>query len=343
MPAEELRTKGGAATAAASNVKLAASASSVAKHDGHRDDTSTTTVAEAALHSVPTCYRTLFFSIAVDIILTLIDEKLWSKLLSGLLNLHWKDYVDVFDSISNFIFASGLYRLSKFYERMQIQDNEKTATGSFSDESLSSLFSLMYWIWRVVAANFALGSLSLASALPHISFKWLGLRHVPSSSLVMVVATTIVLGYSIVNSFCERIATVEDKRDDNRISPNQSESKTRAHYKSIRILGYRAFCSQALCAASFAIYSCMEFTKWLVAADTGIVGRALSFGDWAEPFAVTTLLIGLNKAFLRAAIVRSRDESPEPETAEMDKEIYNDLFTAQIKFYTKVAQVMKGM
>ncbi len=347
MPAAALQTKGGAAGAAAArNVKLAASASSAAAtYDGHRDDTTATTASEAALHSIRTCYRTCFFAIAVDVLTTLIDEKMWSKLLSGRISLRYTDYVDIFDSMSNFIFALGLHRLSKFYEQMQmIRDDEKTtATRSVSDENLSSFFSLMYWIWRVVAVNLALGSLSLASALPQISFTWLGLRHVSSSSIVMVVATTIALGYSIVNSFCERIATVEDERDNNRISSNQRESKTQPHYKSIRILGYRAFCGQALCAASFGIYSCMEFSKWLVAADTGIVGRASSFGQWAEPFAMTALLIGLNKAFLRAAIVRSRDESRETAAAEMDEEIYNDLFTAQIKFYTKVAEVVKGM
>jgi hypothetical protein len=199
----------------------------------------------------------------------------------------------------------------------------------------------MCWIWRVVALNFAFESLADASALPQMSMKWLGLQHVSSTSLVTAVATTLVLGYSMINSFCARIATVEDERDDNRIGSNQSESKTRPQYKSIRMLGYRAFCGQALCAASFGLNSCTKLSKWLVAADTGIVGRASSLKEWAEPFAMTALLIGLNKAFLRAAIVRSREESRE--TAEMDKAIFKDLFTAQIKFYTKVAEVIKGM
>ena len=56
---------------------------------------------------------------------------------------------------------------------------------------------------------------------------------------------------------------------------------------------------------------------------------------------MTALLMGLNKAFLRAAIVRSREESKE--TAEKDQEIYKDLFDAQIKFYSRVGEVMKGM
>ena len=326
MPAA-LTTKGGAA-AAARNFKLAASPSSSAatNDNGHP--------MPEALLSIRKCYRTCFFASAVDVTITLIDDKIWSKLFSpkSLFHLRWTDYVDIFDSMSLLIFAFGLRRLSKFYERWMQGEN---------NESLSSLFSLMCWIWRVVALNFAFESLADASALPQMSMKWLGLQHVSSTSLVTAVATTLVLGYSMINSFCARIATVEDERDDNRIGSNQSESKTRPQYKSIRMLGYRAFCGQALCAASFGLNSCTKLSKWLVAADTGIVGRASSLKEWAEPFAMTALLIGLNKAFLRAAIVRSREESRE--TAEMDKAIFKDLFTAQIKFYTKVAEVIKGM
>mmetsp|Transcript_25313 Transcript_25313/g.37339 ORF Transcript_25313/g.37339 Transcript_25313/m.37339 type:complete len:394 (+) Transcript_25313:72-1253(+) len=327
MPAA-LTTKGGAA-AAARNFKLAASPSSSAA----TNDSGGHPMSEALL-SIRKCYRTCFFASAVDVTITLIDDKIWSKLFSprSLLHLRWTDYVDIFDSMSLIIFAMGLRRVSKFYESW-MQD--------VNNESLSSFFSLMCWIWRVVALNFALESLADASALPQISMKWLGLQHVSSSSLVTAVATTLVLGYSMINSFCARIATVEDERDNNRISSNQSESKARPQYKSIRMLGYRAFCGQALSAASFGLNSCMKLSKWLVAADTGIVGRASSFNEWAEPFAMTALLIGLNKAFLRAAIVRSREESRE--TAEMDEEIYKDLFTAQIKFYSKVAEVIKGI
>ena len=87
----------------------------------------------------------------------------------------------------------------------------------------------------------------------------------------------------------------------------------------------------------------MELSKWVVAADSGIVGRALSFGEWVEPFAMTTLLFGLNRAFLRAAIVRSRDESKTAVGMEEDEVIYNNLFTSQVNFYTKVAEVVKGV
>mmetsp|Transcript_14221 Transcript_14221/g.24168 ORF Transcript_14221/g.24168 Transcript_14221/m.24168 type:complete len:392 (-) Transcript_14221:80-1255(-) len=325
MPAA-LSTKGGAA-AAARNVKLASSpSSSAATYDSGRP-------MPEALLSIRRCYRTCFFASAVDVTITS-----WSKLFGpkSLLHLRWTDYVDIFDSMSLLIFAFGLRRLSKIYERWMQGDEDR-----MNNESLSSLFSLMCWIWRVVALNFAFESLADASVLPQMSMKWLGLQHVSSTSLVTAVATTLVLGYSIVTSFCAKIATVEDEKDDNRISSNQSESKTRPQYKSIRMLGYRAFCGQALCAASFGLNSCMKLSKWLVAADTGIVGRASSLKEWAEPFAMTALLIGLNKAFLRAAIVRSREESRE--TAEMDKEIFKDLFTAQIKFYTKVAEVIKGI
>mmetsp|Transcript_25353 Transcript_25353/g.41167 ORF Transcript_25353/g.41167 Transcript_25353/m.41167 type:complete len:394 (+) Transcript_25353:154-1335(+) len=328
-----LGTRDAVSAASVRSVKLAATPSSSAatQDDGGRK------MSEALL-SIQKCYRTCFFACAVDVTTTLIDKKIWSKLsgLKSLLQLRWTDYVDIFDSMTLFIFALGLQRISECYEGW-MQDEGKR----MNNESLSSFFSLMCWMWRIVALNFALDSAVDASVLPQMSMKWLGLQHVSSSSLVTAVATTLVLGYSAVNSLCERIATVEDKKDDNRISSHQIESKTHPQYKSIRILGYKAFCGQALSAASFGINSCMKLSKWLVAADTGIVGRASSFNDWAEPFAMTALLAGLNKAFLRAAIVRSREASRE--TAEMDEEIYTELFTAQIKFYTKVAEVLKGI
>eukprot|EP00984_Skeletonema_dohrnii_P029010 scaffold19291_cov79-Skeletonema_dohrnii-CCMP3373.AAC.2 len=93
MPAA-LTTKGGAA-AAARNVKLAASPSSSAAtyNSGDRP------MSEALL-SIRKCYRTCFFASAVDVTITLIDDKIWSKLFGpkSLLHLRWIDYVDIFDS-----------------------------------------------------------------------------------------------------------------------------------------------------------------------------------------------------------------------------------------------------
>ena len=333
-------TRGGgvfAASARSRSVELAAttsSSSAATQDDGGRKMSD-------ALLSIRKCYRTCFFACAVDVTTTLIDKKIWSKIIigpSGVFRLRWTDYVDIFDSMTLFIFALGLNRISIFYEGW-MQDDEKR----MNNESLSSFFSLMCWMWRIVAFNFALDSLVDTSVLPQMSMKWLGLEHVSSSTLMTAVTTVLVLGYSVVNSLCERIATVEDEKDNNRIKPHQSESKTQPQYKSIRILGYRAFCGQALSTASFGINSCLKLSKWLVAADTGLVGRALSFNEWLEPFAMTTLLAGLNKAFLRAAIVRSREASREAAEIEMDEVIYRELFTAQTKFYTKVADVLKGM
>jgi len=167
--------------------------------------------------------------------------------------------VDIFDSMTLLVFSLGLYRVSKFYEGWLQNDENRV-----NNESLSYFFSLMCWMWRVVALNFAFDSLVLASALPQMSMKWLGLQHVSSSSLVAVVATTLALGYSFINSLCVRVAAFEDEKDNNRISSNQSESKKNSQYKYIRIVGYKAFCGQALSAASFGINSCMKLAKWLL-------------------------------------------------------------------------------
>lgn len=329
-----LSTKGGAASAAAArSAKLAATPSSSAATT--HDDSP---LMPKALVAMRTCYKTCFVASAVDVTTTLVDKKIRSNLfgVTSLLKLRWTDYVDIFDSLTLLVFALGLQRVSKFYEGwMQSDENRVT------NESLSSFFSLMSWMWRVVALNFAVDSLVDASALPKMSIKWLGLQDVSPSSMVAVVTTTLALGYSLINSSCARVAAAEDEKDNNRISSNQSDSKKTPQFISLRTIGYKAFSGQALSAASFGINSCMKLAKWLVAANTGIVGRASSFNEWVEPFAMTALLMGLNKAFLRAAIIRSREESKE--TAEKDKEIYKDLFNAQIKFYSRVGEFMKGM
>lgn len=330
-----LSTKGGAVPAAAArSTKLAATPSASAATTANDDGP----LMPKALLAMRTCYKTCFVASAVDVTTTLIDKKIWSNLfgIASLVKLRWTDYVDITDSLTLLVFALGVQRVSKFYEKwMQSDENRVT------NESLSSFFSSMCWMWRFVALNFALNSLVDAAALPQMSMKRLGLKNVSPSSMVTFVATTLALGYSLINSLCAKVAAAEDEKDNNRISSNQSESKKTPQYKSIRLLGYKAFSGQALSAAAFELNSCMKLAKWLVAADTGIVGRASSFNDWVEPFAMTALLMGLNKAFLRAAIVRSREQSKE--TAEKDKEIYKELFNEQIKFYSRVGEIMKGM
>ena len=63
----------------------------------------------------------------------------------------------------------------------------------------------------------------------------------------------------------------------------------------------------------------------------------LSVSDVIAPFAIAWLLFSLNKRFLRAAIVRLRDD----ESNAIDDEVYNNLFIAQTGFYQKVTETMK--
>lgn len=290
-----------------------------------------------ALQSMRKCYRACFFASAVDVTITFI-ENIRSKIFSvrGLLNLHWTDYVNILDSITLLIFAIGVQRVATVYQRWV--DGEQ---GRKSDESLATYFSVMCWFWRVVALDYACNSLVDASVLPQMSMKWLGLHHVSPSSIMKIVAGATLLSYFVVNSYCAKIAFAEDAEDDKRINASQRESKTQSHFKSIRLLGYHAFRGQALAVAACSINSCMKLIKLLVAADTGLVARAMSLLEMTEPLVVTLLLLGLNKAFLRAAIVRSREQSKA--TAEKDGEVYNDLFTAQTQYYTKLGGFVKKM
>ena len=290
-----------------------------------------------ALQSMRKCYRACFFASAVDVTITFI-EKIRSKIFSvrSLFNLHWTDYVSILDSITLLVFAIGVQRTATVYQRWVEDEQDRR-----SDESLTSYFSAMCWFWRVVALNYAFDSLVDASVLPQMSMKWLGLHHVSPSSLMKIFAGATLLSYFVVNLYCAKIAFAEDDKDTKRINCSQRESKTQSKFKSIRRLGYHAFRGQALAAAACWINSCMKLIKLVVTADTGLVARALSLKEWTEPLGITLLLIGLNKAFLRAAIVRSRDQSKA--TAEKDNEVYNDLFAAQIQYYTKLAGFVKKL
>jgi len=169
----------------------------------------------------------------------------------------------------------------------------------------------------------------------------------------------LVSGCIATNAYCKTNAISQDRADDGRISMHQQKSKKNVvFYASNRRLGYRAYRNQALCVWSFGLTAVMELLKWVADAtatttdydddDDGnrrgivaciIVGRLLSISDVIGPFVIAWLLFGLNKSFLRAVIVRLRDDGSEIIT--LDEEIYNDLFIAQMGFYKKVSEAMK--
>lgn len=157
----------------------------------------------------------------------------------------------------------------------------------------------MYWACGIVALDLALVSLSIASALPTIGVE--GAFHSKligtEATLTTTVGTIIVVGYSIITTYCTRVAIAQDEKDNRRINQSQRDSKSRPQYKRIVEVGRRAYCSIVLCAVSNLLYAFMELSNWLVA-DRGTIVRGLMLFDVVDPFAETILIMKLSQAYL---------------------------------------------
>ena len=73
-------------------------------------------------------------------------------------------------------------------------------------------------------------------------------------------------------------------------------------FDMVHEVGYSNYRNQALCSGSFSVMACLELVKWIVSLDGGIIGPIFLVSDFLTPFAMTTLLVTLNKALIRAAI-----------------------------------------
>ena len=315
---------------------------SAADNDNINDKDKSDKVATEALKSIQYCYKTCFAAFLAHIIVTLIDDDIWSRTFGraemGMSTLTWVDYVDALDGMNLLIFGLGLMRISRLYwDAMQDRDRQMT------DDALLDLFTTMKGIWRVSAISLAAITLSMAASLKEhgLGVKLLG-RFAPST-VPGVVFGILVIGNFAVRAYCSREAAREDQIDDDESNRMGSKSKPNTPtFELARDMGFRAYRNQALCAGSFAALASLELAKWtLVAADSGIVDSVFSITDFLKPFAITSLLVILNKSFLRAftAAMRTRGGAA---VGTVNDEVYNDLFVAQAGFYTKVADTLKS-
>eukprot|EP00547_Thalassionema_nitzschioides_P018231 CAMPEP_0194246060 /NCGR_PEP_ID=MMETSP0158-20130606/14366_1 /TAXON_ID=33649 /ORGANISM="Thalassionema nitzschioides, Strain L26-B" /LENGTH=361 /DNA_ID=CAMNT_0038981879 /DNA_START=195 /DNA_END=1276 /DNA_ORIENTATION=- len=295
-----------------------------------------------AVQSMKACYKTIFFATFVDVFITFIDNDLYQKFYSTTAKLSWVDYFDVFDSMSLLVFACGLWRLSVAYQHID-------SNGFVTNDRLVEIFQVMIWIWGINALNLGMISVSVAASLPaHAQGGLFGFLftnvNVSSNFLILAVTGILACGNLVIRWYCNKNSIIEDQKDNARIHPSQQQSKGQVH-ASRRELGYQAYLNQCLCAGSFGIFAILKTIQWVVDADDGgVVGRLMSCSDVLEPFAMTMLLMGLNRSFLRAAIARLRDEhsGSSSKVVKDDDEIYNGFFAAQSGFYNKISTVLKG-
>lgn len=288
--------------------------------------------------SLKAAFAILFVAIAIDLTRYIQDYNIYSKLFdpNESTKLIWIDYVELFDSTTLLITGLAILYSSTFHER------QKTGDDGTKMDITAHLFTVTFWAYLIMAVDTSFVSLSIATTLPTIGmdgpFNSM-LNGASESKLFMLVATIIVIGFTIIRSYCNTTVMAEDKRDNERINQEQIDSKNKHHFKRIRYTGEWAYLSMKLAAGSSALYACMDFTKWLVA-NKGTIVRGLSLLDAVEPFAQAILLMKMSSAFLRLVIVH-RDWTTS--THAKDSQVVCDWFYAQTSFFDKVTDVMIGL
>ena len=117
------------------------------------------------------------------------------------------DFVNLFDKFSLFIFGSGLYRISKFYNTDIRKESER-----FTHEMLTNMFRVTSWIYGIIAVDIALASLSLAITLPSYAsdvFHELFFKHVTSHHISLAAVGFIIGGSVLIQNKCRTSADRE--------------------------------------------------------------------------------------------------------------------------------------
>ena len=283
-------------------------------------------VATEALQSIKQCYRACFAASFSDLLVSIIDDNLWSKWWSTSGDITWTDWIDLVDSLNVLIFGLGLRRVSKLYFA-SLQDRERR----MSEESVLDLMRTMARIWGSCALSLGLVSLSMASSLHHQGAFALGMS---TSYFTGIFLFVLAIANGIIRAECR--SAINDAGDiDNKSKETQSEGGE---------MGYRAYRNQALCAGVFGIMSMLELIKWFINKNqAGIVGRIFAIPDILTPATITTLLFALNKSFLPAYIAATRKNGYGAKAGNgINDTVYNQLFAAQKGFYSKVGETLKS-
>jgi len=282
-------------------------------------------IAAEALHSIKFCYRACFAAFLADAFVSIVDDNLWAKWFGGGGKITWMDWVDVLDTLNVLIFGLSLRRISKFYFA-SLQDRERR----MSEESVLDLMRTMSKVWRRCALSLGLVALSMAATLHQQGVVTL---RIGAGSFLVVALAVLGVGNGIIRLRCStKMKAALAVAGDNQSTQNEAQ-----------LMGYRAYRNQALCAGVFASMSGINFIKWVAnKAEAGIGGRAFAMPDFLEPAVITFLLFALNKSFLTAFIVATRENRGAARGNTVDDEVYDQLFASQTNFYSKIAATLQS-
>ena len=230
-----------------------------------------------------------------------------------------------------------MWHCATIYERNKAIEEDEAQTL----ENTAYFYTIMHWAWGLIALDLVLVSLSIASTLPEICVEGSFCSRLSraESSFSIIIGTIIVVGYSIINTYCTRAAIAENERDNRRINQDQRDSKNRPQNKRIMMVGRRAYCSIVLCAGADLLYAFMELSKWVVA-DEGTIVRGLMLFDVMDPFVETILIVKLSRAFL--CVLPINREGSKESSAE-DAQICIHYFNEYTSFYENRRDILTGL
>ena len=268
------------------------------------------TTREDALASMKNCSRTLFAAAIVDTLTRLMPYTRggWKVMLESRPS-SWLDIADVVADINLVAFGIGLWWVSKLYEKIAADNNDKVDMSVVANIFRS--YNIMY-----LATGWSMMALSIRLASKVFVFN----TYAPLSVLILALFISIFMSATF-------IAKKESNHPDN----------------MAMIHGLKAARSMSFCSVSFLIFAVLRLFFWGMVVMPGhlsIVIKILQVNKFLTPLALTKLLQSLNSNFTNAT--REVTKTTNIEKSQVNVDVFRELKEAESGFYDKMASVLRS-
>ena len=264
---------------------------------------------EDALASMKTCSRTLFAAAIVDTLTRLMPYTRggWKVMLESRPS-SWLDIADVVADVNLVAFGIGLWWVSKLYEKIAADNNDKVDMSVVANIFRS--YNIMY-----LATGWSMMALSIRLASKVFVFN----TYAPLSVLILTLFVSIFMS-----------ATFIAKKESN------PDNMAMIH-------GLKAARSMSFCSVSFLIFAVLRLFFWGMVVMPGhlsIVIKILQVNKFLTPLALTKLLQSLNSNFTNAT--REVTKTTNIEKSQVNVDVFRELKEAESGFYDKMASVLRS-
>jgi hypothetical protein len=272
---------------------------------------------EEALASMKKCYNTVFAAVAVDAWTRLMPDVRggWDIMLASRPS-SWLDVADALSVFDLLLFGLGLRWVSHLYEKIRDSIAEGISPMSAVTNIMAS-YRFMY-----LATGWTLVGLSM-----RIAYKvFVSSTIAPSAVLALAVGASVYVNTNLFTSEAADMATLN--KTDNPAMMN----------------GIKAARNMSFCAISFLLFAVLRFIFWttvVVPSDLVLPIKIVTVNKFLTPLALAKLLQSLDRRFLDAAMMVTKDSYIEKEL-KYDVDALRALKEAEKSFYDKVANVLRS-